>query len=307
MARAGAALTMSDPAGICPPFMDVPRTLRPGDGPYPGLLAQIPDRPRELRVRGDLRGEVRRAAIVGTRDPDAYGLELARQIASGLARAGVSVVSGGARGIDGAAHRAALEAGGHTVAVLGTGVDVPYPAQHRALFEDILRAGGAIASELPDGAKPLRHHFPARNRIISGLAEVVVVVQSREKSGALITAERARGQGRPVLAVPGDAREPLSAGPHGLLRAGARLVGSAADVLAEMGLQEVRAQRTLPALSCEGSALLGALGRRPRHAGEIADAVRLPVGEALAGLLSLELEGLCEQRPGHYFLRREGI
>jgi DNA processing protein len=287
--------------------MDAPRTLRPGDGPYPGLLAQIPEPPRELRVRGALGGEVRRAAIVGSRSPDQYGLELARQLAAGLARAGVSVVSGGALGIDGAAHRAALEAGGHTVAVLGTGVDVAYPAQHRGLFADVLQAGGALVSELPDGAPPLRHHFPARNRIVSGLCEVVVVVQAREKSGALITAEWARAQRRTVLAVPGDAREPLSAGPHALLRAGARLVASAADVLAEMGLQEVRSQRSLPALSLEGSALLSALGKRPRHAGELADAARLPVGEALAGLLSLELEGLCEQRPGHYFLRREGI
>jgi DNA processing protein len=217
------------------------------------------------------------------------------------------VVSGGALGIDAAAHRGALEAGGHTVAVLGTGVDVPYPAQHRGLFEEILRAGGALVSEQPDGAPALRHHFPARNRVISGLSEVVIVVQANEKSGALITASWARSQGRAVLAVPGDAREPLSAGPHALVRAGARLVASTADVLAEMGLQEVRAQRPLPALSCEGSSLLAALSRRPRHAGEVAGAAGLPVGEALAGLLALELEGLCEQRPGHYFLRREGI
>lgn len=307
MLRPGRALTMSDPTGICPPFMDAPRTLRPGDGPYPGLLAQIPDPPRELRLRGDLRGELRRAAIVGSRAPDEYGEQMARELAFGLARAGVSVVSGGARGIDGVAHRAALDAGGHTVAVLGTGVDVAYPAQHRQLFADILAAGGAIVSEQPDGSPALRWAFPARNRIISGMSEVVIVVRAREKSGALITATWARSQRRALLAVPGDARDPLSAGPHALLRAGARLVTSAADVLAEMGIQEVRAQRSLPALSCEGSALLSALSRRPRHAGEVAETARLPVGEALAGLLALELEGLCEQRPGHYFLRREGI
>lgn len=287
--------------------MDAARTLRPGDGPYPGLLATIADRPLELRVRGDLRGEVRRAAIVGTRDPDDYGQDMARRIAAGLARAGVSVVSGGARGIDGAVHRGALEAGGHTVVVLGTGVDVPYPAQHRDLFAEVLAQGGALVSELPDGTPGRRHNFPARNRIISGMSEVVVVIQAREKSGALITASWARSQGRPVLAVPGDARETLSEGPHALLRSGARLVASAADVLAEMGLAEVRAQRSLPALSCAGSALLGALGKTPRHAGEVAGTAGLPIGEALAGLLALELEGLCEQRPGHYFLRREGI
>jgi DNA processing protein len=287
--------------------MDVPRTLRPGDGPYPGLLAQIADRPAMLRVRGELRPQARRAAVVGSRELDAYGEDMARSIAAGLARAGVSVVSGGARGVDGVAHRAALEAGGHTVVVLGTGVDVPYPAQHRELFAQVLEAGGALVSEQPDGTPALPHVFPARNRIISGLCEVVVVVRARAKSGALITASWARSQGRTVLAVPGDAREELSAGTHALIRAGARLVGSAAEVLSEMGLAEARAQRPLPELSCEGSALLAALSRRPRHAGEVAEAAGVPVSEALAGLLSLELQGLCEQRPGHYFLRREGI
>ncbi len=245
--------------------------------------------------------------MVGSRDMDGYGEELTRSIVTGLARSGVSVVSGGARGIDGVAHRAALEAGGHTVAVLGTGVDVPYPAQHRRLFAEILEAGGALVSEQPDGTPAFKQNFPARNRIISGLAEVVVVVRARAESGALITASWARSQGRTVLAVPGDARDELSAGTHALLRGGARLACSAADVLEEMGLREVRAQLPLPELSCEASTLLGALSRRPRHAAEVAQAAGVQIGEALAGLLSLELEGLCEQRPGHYFLRREGI
>jgi len=299
-------LTMWNPTGIWPPFMDVPRTLRPGDGPYPGLLAQIPDRPALLRVRGDLRGEVRRAAVVGSRATDQYGEDMAREIAAGLAAAGVSVVSGGAKGIDGVAHLAALDAGGHTVAVLGTGVDVPYPPQHRELFARMLEAGGALVSEQPDGTQGLPRNFPARNRIISGLCELVVVVRARAESGALITASWARSQGRTVLAVPGDARDELSAGTHALIRGGARLVASVAEVLAEMGLAQARAQRPLPALSCEGSAILAALSRKPRHAGEVAREAGLPVSEALAGLLSLELEGLCEQRPGHYFLRREG-
>jgi len=287
--------------------MDAPRTLRPGDGPYPGLLAQIPDRPPALRVRGALCPEARRAAVVGSRDMDGYGEEVTRSIVTGLARAGVSVVSGGARGIDGVAHRAALEAGGHTVAVLGTGVDVPYPAQHRRLFGEILEAGGALVSEQPDGTPAFKQNFPARNRVISGMSEVVVVVRARTGSGALITASWARSQGRTVLAVPGDVRDELSAGTHALLRGGARLVGSAADVLSELGLAEVRAQRPLPLLSGGAAALLAALSRRPRHAGEVAQSAGVQVGEALAGLLSLELEGLCEQRPGHYFLRREGI
>jgi DNA processing protein len=286
--------------------MDAPHTLRPGDGRYPSLLAQICDRPEVLHLRGDLGGR-RTVAVVGSRETDGYGEELARSIAGGLARAGVTVVSGGARGVDGVAHRAALEAGGHTVAVLGTGVDMLYPAQHRALLTDVLAAGGALVSEQPHGTPALQRNFPARNRIISGLSEVVVVVRAGEKSGALITASWARSQGRPVLAVPGDARDPLSAGTHGLLRAGARLVTSAAEVLAEMGLAQAQSQRSLPDLSCEGSVILSALSRKPRHAGELAEAAGLKAGEALAGLLVLELEGLCEQRPGHYFLRREGI
>jgi DNA processing protein len=261
-----------------------------------------------LRVRGELGGDVRRVAVVGSRAVDDYGEELTRSIAMGLARAGVSVVSGGALGVDAAAHRGALEAGGHTVAVLGTGVDVVYPAAHRGLFAEILARGGALASELPDGTPGWQRNFPARNRLVSGMCEAVVVVRAGAKSGALITAAWARSQGRPVLAVPGDVRDPLSAGPHALVRGGAALVSSAAEVLAELGLRQPPAQRPLPALSCEGSALLGALGKKPKHADEVARAAGLAPGATLAGLLALELTGLCEQRPGHYFVRRvEGI
>jgi DNA processing protein len=185
-------------------------------------------------------------------------------------------------------------------------VDVLYPARNRGLFEAILQRGGGLASEQPDGTPGFQGNFPARNRIVSGMCEAVVVVRAGRHSGALITAQWARSQGRPVLAVPGDAREELSAGPHALIRSGATLVGSAADVLAALGLRQPPAQRPLPELSCEGSALLGALGRKPRHADEVARAAGLGTGATLAGLLALELAGLCEQRPGHYFLRREG-
>jgi DNA processing protein len=285
--------------------MDVPRTIRPPDGPYPRLLARIPDAP-VLRVRGELGDDLRRVAVVGSRHVDGYGEELARAIGAGLARAGVSVVSGGALGVDTVAHRAALATGGHTVAVLGTGVDVLYPAQNRGLFTAILAHGGALVSEQPDGTPGFPGNFPARNRIVSGMCEAVVVVRAGARSGALITAQWARSQGRPVLAVPGDARDDLSAGPHALIRSGATLVSSAAEVLAELGLRAPPAQRPLPALSCEGAALLGALGKRPRHADEVARAAGLGTSVTLAGLLALELQGLCEQRPGHYFLRREG-
>lgn len=284
--------------------MESPRTLRPGDGLYPDALARTAERPDALRLRGSL-GEGRRVAVVGSRDPDEYGVDLARELAGGLARAGLSVVSGGALGVDAAAHEAALEAGGHTVVVLGTGVDVAYPARHRGLYERVLAAGGALLSQFPDGTPPFPANFPARNRVVSGLSEAVVVVRAGARSGALITAAWARAQGVPVLAVPGDVRDALSAGPTALLRQGARAVASAADVLAELGLSAPpERQLPLPALAGDEPALLAALVRRPRHADEVARAAGLPPGAALAGLLALEVAGLCEQRPGHYFLRR---
>jgi DNA processing protein len=285
--------------------MSAPRTIRPGDGHYPDALSRLADRPPELRLDGSL-GEARvRVAVVGSRRCDEYGADLAREIARDLARAGVSIVSGGARGVDAAAHEGALEGGGHTVAVLGTGVDVCYPAEHRDLFERIVEAGGALLSEQPDGARGWKGNFPRRNRIVSGMSDAVVVVRAGERSGALVTAGWARSQGVPLFAVPGDVRDELSAGPNDLLRRGARLAASPDDVLAALGFDAPGARLVeLPALGAGESALLGALGRRPRHADEIARAAGLATGATLAGLLALEIEGLCEQRPGHYFLRR---
>jgi DNA processing protein len=280
------------------------RTLRPGDGLYPDALSRIAERPAELRLVGTL-GDRRRVAIVGARHSDEYGLDLAATIAGGLARAGLTVVSGGALGIDAAAHEAALAAGGHTVAVLGTGVDVVQPPRHRELFERIVSSGGALLSELPDGTPGFPGNFPRRNRIVSGLSEAVVVVRAGAGSGALITASWARSQAVPVLAVPGDVRDPLSAGTTALLRQGARAVASAADVLAAIGMHvPAEPQLVLPTLAGDEAALLSALARRPRHSDEVARAAGLAPGAALAGLLELELRGLCEQRPGHYFVRR---
>jgi DNA processing protein len=285
--------------------MDSVRTLTPADAAYPRALLRLPDAPPALRVRGAL-PEARRVALVGSRAPDEYGSWAARTIAAGLARAGVTVVSGGAMGVDGEAHRAAVDAGGRTEVVLGTGVDVPYPGQHRKLFADVLAAGGALLSEQPDGMRGLPRNFPARNRIIAALSEAVVVVRAARESGALITAARARDLRVPLLAVPGDARDELSEGPNRLLREGAVAVTSAADVLAAVGLAvPAAAQLVLPTLSSGAAVIHAALTRKPRHADEIARAARVPTSAALAGLLELELLGLCEQRPGHAFLRRE--
>lgn len=305
MARGVAGLTRCHPTGICRHLMEAPRTIRPGDGPYPAALARIADRPPELRLVGSLGAPAARVAIVGSRLADEYGRDLARELAAGLVRSGVSIVSGGALGVDAAAHEGALEAGGHTVAVLGTGIDVAYPAAHRDLFGRIVSSGGALLSEQPDGTRGWRANFPRRNRIVSGMSDAVVVVRAGEKSGALVTADWARTQGVPLFAVPGDVRDELTAGTTALLRRGARVAATAEDVLAVLGVDAARGrQAELPALGARESSLLAALGRRPRHADELARAAGLGPGAALAGLLSLEIEGLCEQRPGHYFLRR---
>lgn len=303
-----ARLTPPYPAGISPRLMDAVCTLGPQDGRYPAALARLGDAPRRLRVCGDL-GARRRVAVVGTRLPDDYGVELAREIATGLARAGVTVVSGGAAGIDAAAHRAALDAGGHTIAVFGTGIDVAYPPEHRELFEEIVDAGGALVSELPDGAPPTPWAFPKRNRIVAALSEAVVVVRAGLRSGALITAALARRLGVAVFAVPGDVRLRLSAGPNGLLREGARVVEGSRDLLDALGVgpgAEAR-QVELPAVASppgDAGRLYAVLRTEPRQADELAREAGVGAGPAMAALLSLELQGLCEQRPGRYFLRR---
>jgi DNA processing protein len=303
-------LTVPGAASIGTPFMTSARTILRGGCGWPPRLSTIPDPPARLRIRGDLgAASERRVALVGSRRADPYGLEVARAMARDLARAGVCVVSGGAEGIDGAAHAAALEAGGRTIAVLGTGVDLAYPAGHRALFERIVVQGGALVSEYDDGTPAARWTFPRRNRIVSGLSEAVVVVRAGRGSGALITADWARRQGVPVLAVPGDVREEGSEGPIALLRSGARVAAGAGDVLEAIGLSgqlELPVGDAAGAAALDGSeaAVLGALAGVPRHADEVARAAGVTAGTALSALLMLEMRGLCEQRPGHYFLRR---
>jgi DNA processing protein len=281
------------------------RTLIPGDGRFPAALLRARPPPQRLRLRGDLGAPVRRVALVGARASDGYGRDMARGLARGLARAGVSIVSGGALGVDAEAHEGALEVGGHTVAVLGCGVDVAYPASHRDLFARILAGGGALLSELEDGTPGARWTFPERNRLVAALCDAVVVVRAGARSGALITARQARECGVPLLAVPGDADQELSQGPLALLRAGARLAAEAADVLDLLGIRPgTQPELPLPALPPEQAALLSVLGDAARHADELAGAAGLPPGAALAGLLGLELAGLAEQRPGLRFRRR---
>ncbi|MBI2873497.1 MAG: DNA-protecting protein DprA [Firmicutes bacterium] len=206
-----------------------------GDPEYPGYLKAIHDPPPVLYLKGSMLPEDDPAvAIVGTRRATAYGLKTARRLAAELASLGVTVVSGLARGIDGAAHEGALEAGGRTLAVLGCGIDIIYPREHRELYRLIPR-NGTILSEFPPETAPESHHFPGRNRIISGLSRAVVVIEAGEGSGALITTDFALEQGREVLAVPGPITSSRSRGCHDLIKQGARLVQGIEDILEELG------------------------------------------------------------------------
>ncbi|MBI4231035.1 MAG: DNA-protecting protein DprA [Planctomycetes bacterium] len=278
---------------------------------YPTLLAQTHDPPVLLWVRGTLPPAGLPVAIVGSRFGSAHGRLTAARIAGGLAEAGATVVSGLARGIDAEAHRGALRARGHTVAVLGCGLDVAYPPEHTELAADIALAG-AVVSEFPPGTRPDPHNFPRRNRIISGLCVGTVVVEAAERSGSLITARHALEQGREVMAVPGRADSPVSGGTHRLIRDGARLVTSAAQVLAELLPEEHPLREKLegrqpgsPPASGPGKEVYDALGGAPRPADEIADDLGMAPGEVLGLLMALELRGLVRARAGRGFERTQ--
>jgi DNA processing protein len=262
-----------------------------------------------LYVRGQLTAADEWAvALVGTRHASPYGREAARDLAAGLARSGVTVVSGLARGIDVVAHRAALEAGGRTIAVLGSGVDRVYPPEHAAVAESIARAG-AVVSDYPLGTAPEAGNFPPRNRIISGLSKGVVIVEAAEVSGALITADFAAEQGRDVFAVPGSIFQRSSRGTHKLIQQGAKLVIGVNDVLEELNLALANEQQTvravLPADATEAR-LLACLSADPVHVDEIGAQAGLPIAQVSGTLALMELKGLVRQVAGmQYVLARE--
>jgi DNA processing protein len=201
---------------------------------FPDLLREIPSAPKQLNILGEIDGG-QCVAIVGSRRPTPYGEQITYQLASELAKAGITIVSGLALGIDGIAHQAALDAGGRTVAVLAHGLDRMYPARHRNLAKAILSTGGALVSEYDAGTPPLPHNFVQRNRIISGLSDAVIVTEATAKSGSLITANYAIEQNRRVMAVPGNITSLASAGPNNLIKAGALPVTDATDVLTALG------------------------------------------------------------------------
>ena len=277
------------------------------DGPdYPRLLREIPQAPAMLYVRGELRAEDELAvAIVGTRKATAYGADMARRMAFDFGKSDVTVVSGLALGIDTVAHHAALDAGGRTLAVLGSGLDVLYPARNRKLAESVVD-NGALISEYPLGTRPDARNVPARNRIISGLSRGVIVVEAPLKSGALITAAFAGDQGREVYAVPGSARSPSSSGCHRLIREGATLVTNARQVMEEMLVEvskvAVQARLELPEEPDERT-LYNLIGAEPRHIDELCHVSGLAIQETSGALLALELKGLVRQQGAGYYVR----
>ena len=279
------------------------RFLARSDPAFPPLLAAIHDPPAGLFLRGaaDPALLARPAvAIVGARACSAYGGGVARMLGRELASAGLVVVSGLARGVDGEAHRGALEAGGATVAVLGCGIDRDYPAAHARLAAEIAGNGrGLVVSEYAPGVTPAPWRFPARNRIVGGLAAVTVVIEAREGSGALITADFALEEGREVLAVPGEITSTLSVGSNGLLRLGATPLTRAEDVLEIFGL-EPKARAEPAVVGAVAQTVLGRLQEEPRGADAIGRATGLDAGEVAAALAELELAGLVTEDAGVY-------
>lgn len=298
--------------------------ITPDDLAYPDAFRLLPDAPFLLFASGrlELLGEPA-VGIVGTREPTDYGRETATRLAGDLARAGYTVVSGMAKGIDAAAHAGALGAGAGTVGVLGHGIDLTYPRENARLFS-AMRERGLLITELPPGEEPRAGNFPRRNRLISALSEGVLVVEMAVKSGAQHTVAYALEQGREVFAVPGPIGSPMSAGTNQLLKEGARLVTSSEDVLEELrGVgRPVPVRRAGPAasarpaeadlgaepvepegLSPEESRTWAALGMDPLHVDDVAAAAGLAPSGVLAALLGLELRGVVEQLPGKRYRR----
>jgi DNA processing protein len=290
------------------------RLITYNDPLYPSFLREITSPPMLLFIRGhDIPQDLMLIGVVGSRNATSYGLKAAQDIGYGLAKRGVGVVSGLARGIDSAAHTGCLRADGFTVAVLGTGIDLVYPSSNKNLMEQIV-ATGAVISEFPIGARPEPKNFPIRNRIISGVSRGVVVVEATQKSGSLITARFALDQNREVFGVPGSIHSFKSVGTHLLIKQGAKLVENADDILDDFGL-DGKGSGTTDRVNAftSGSAIkiteseqktYDLIGDYPVHIDHIVRSRKINPGEALGVLMKMELEGLIIQLPGNMFVRK---
>lgn len=285
------------------------RLLLPSDEEYPERLKNIYDMPQWLFVKGCIPNDaVPTLAIIGARSCTAYGKQEAEYFGKMLARAGVSVVSGLALGVDGAAHRGVLAAGGKPIAVLGSGIDVCYPAAHRKLYEEICQCGGCIVSEYGPGEPPHASHFPVRNRIISGLSDAVLVVEARSRSGSLITADLALEQGKEVFALPGRRTDPLSAGCNHLIREGAAILTEPEELLEFFQIKDQKLpevlKKSVNGLAKTEKMVYSCLDSSPKHVEEIMKQSRLSAGECMTVLLKLELDGYIIQPLNHHYARK---
>ncbi len=293
--------------------MSAPLLLARDDPRYPVRLRCVPEAPDRLHVAGDLDLLGRRTvAIVGSRHPSPYGIRVAYDAARELADSGLVVVSGMALGLDARAHEGALDAGGGTIGVLGCGLDVVYPLRHRTLYADV-RQRGLLVTEYPPGTRPLKRHFPERNRIIAGLAEALVVVEGRIKGGTSNTVEWMNKLGRPVFAVPGRLEDWQAQGPNHLIHQGSRVYLSPDDVLrelklparpapsAELGLMLERGEEERAAMGAAEAAVYDVISQAPLHVDALAEKSALAPGVLLAALSALEIKGLVTQLPGKRF------
>lgn len=278
-----------------------------GSPEYPELLREIPAAPPLIFLRGQLEPIDRWAvAVVGTRRLTAYGRQVTRDLVAGLVVNGITVVSGLARGIDAVAHRTALEDGGRTIAVMASGIDKVYPPEHRDLAREIVAGRGAVISDYPFGAEPESNHFPARNRLISGLSLGVIVIEAGERSGALITARFALEQNREVFAVPGNIHSPVSVGTNRLIQQGGKLVMRVEDILEELNLrmaaEQAVAQVVLPE-TAEEAALMSQLSSQPIHVDELGRLTGMPMSLISSTLTMMELKGMVQQVGGMNYIR----
>lgn len=277
---------------------------------YPKKLLEIPDFPYALYVKGNLPpDDTRTAAVVGARNCTPYGEKYAIEFARYLASCGVGIISGLARGIDGMGHRGALMAGGKTYAVMGSGADVCYPKEHSGLYVDILEQGGGIISEFLPGTPPLPQNFPARNRIISGLSDAVLVIEAREKSGSLITADMALEQGRDVYALPGPVNSALSRGCNRLIQQGAGILLSPETLAEEWDLTDLQMVqnegKNEKMLESPENMVYSCLGLYPKDVGRLVEETGLNVKELVSILVSLELQGYAREISKNYYVRSE--
>lgn len=277
---------------------------------YPLRLRQISGFPYALFVKGCLPSQTgRKAAVIGARNCTPYGEKYAIDFSRTLAENGIEIISGMARGVDGMGHRGALMGGGKTFAVLGCGADVCYPREHIGLYVDILEQGGGILSEFPPGTAPLRQNFPARNRIISGLSDLVLVMEAGRKSGSLITADMALEQGRDVYALPGPVNSSLSDGCNRLIGQGAGILLSPEDLLEEIGIRPdacssvvKKNDKNEKVLESAEKLVYSCLGLYPKNVDQIVRETKLPVRKVLELLVSLELQGYIQEISKNYYI-----